>query len=410
MINRRHFLQHAGGLASVSAASTTFGQKIIDSRKDLVKNEKGAILIWLNGGPPTIDMWDVKFGAPTGGPTRPISTTGDFQINELMPELAKQGKDFSIVRSMATREADHMRGRYYMHTGFKPNPNMKHPSMGSVISYELSQDRDYLEIPPFFSISTGSIGGGFLGSAWNPFVVSSNGQVRNLGDSVDTERMQALAAIETGFVKRSNSDMAKSHMKMLQQTFRLNTSPQMKALKPTDEPKNVIDAYGETGFGKGALMARRLLQTGVPFVELGFGGWDLHQNTHETLSTKLPELDKVVSTLMLDLKRLDMWDNTAIVMMGEFGRTPRINQNAGRDHWARSWSAFVSGGLVEGGRAIGSTSDDGTEITSDLIYSAEDLMMTICKSLGINTEKSYTAKNGRPMKIANNGKIIEGLV
>jgi uncharacterized protein (DUF1501 family) len=410
MINRRHFLQHAGGLASVSAASTAFGQKIIDSREDLGKNEKGAILIWLNGGPPTIDMWDVKFGAPTGGPTRPITTTGDFQINELMPELAKQGKDFSIVRSMATREADHMRGRYYMHTGFKPNPNMKHPSMGSVISYELSQDRDYLEIPPFFSISTGSIGGGFLGSAWNPFVVSSNGQVRNLGDSVDAERMQALAAIETGFVKRSNSDMAKSHMKMLQQTFRLNTSPQMKALKPTDEPQNVIDAYGETGFGKGALMARRLLQTGVPFVELGFGGWDLHQNTHETLSTKLPELDKVVSTLMLDLKRLDMWDNTAIVMMGEFGRTPRINQNAGRDHWARSWSAFVSGGLVQGGQAIGSTSDDGTEITSDLIYSAEDLMMTICKSLGINTEKSYTAKNGRPMKIANNGKIIEGLV
>ncbi len=410
MINRRHFLQHAGGLASVSVASTAFGQKIIDSRKDLAKNEKGAILIWLNGGPPTIDMWDVKFGAPTGGPSRPISTTGDFQINELMPELAKQGKDFSIVRSMATREADHMRGRYYMHTGFKPNPNMKHPSMGSVISYELSQDRDYLEIPPFFSISTGSIGGGFLGSAWNPFVVSSNGQVRNLGDSVDNERMQALAAIETGFVKRSNSDMAKSHMKMLQQTFRLNTSPQMKALKPIGEPKDVVDAYGETGFGKGALMARRLLQTGVPFVELGFGGWDLHQNTHETLSTKLPELDKVVSTLMLDLKRLDMWDNTAIVMMGEFGRTPKINQNAGRDHWARCWSAFVSGGLIKGGQAIGSTSSDGKEITSDLIYSSEDLMITICKSLGISTEKNYTAKNGRPMKIANGGKIIEGLV
>ncbi len=410
MINRRHFIEHVGGLASLSAASHSFGQNIITNSSELRKNEKGAILIWLGGGPPTIDMWDVKFGSVTGGPTRPTNTTGDFQINELMPELAKQGKDFSIVRSMATREADHMRGRYYMHTGFKPNPNMKHPSMGSVISYELSQDRDYLEIPPFFSISTGSIGGGFLGSAWNPFVVSSNGQVRNLGDSVDTERMQALAAIETGFVKRSNSDMAKSHMKMLQQTFRLNTSSQMKALKPTDEPKNVIDAYGETGFGKGALMARRLLQTGVPFVELGFGGWDLHQNTHETLSTKLPELDKVVSTLMLDLKRLDMWDNTAIIMMGEFGRTPKINQNAGRDHWARSWSAFVSGGLIQGGRAIGSTNDTGTEITSDLIYSSEDLMTTVCHCLGISVEKSYTAKNGRPMKIANGGKIIEGLV
>ena len=168
--------------------------------------------------------------------------------------------------------------------------------------------------------------------------------------------------------------------------------------------------FRSTGFGKGALMARRLLQQGVPFVELGFGGWDLHQNTHETLSTKLPELDKVVSTLMLDLKRLDMWDNTAIVMMGEFGRTPRINQNAGRDHWARCWSAFVSGGLVQGGQAIGSTSENGTEITSDLIYSSEDLMITICKSLGISTEKSYTAKNGRPMKIANGGKIISELI
>ena len=197
---------------------------------------------------------------------------------------------------------------------------------------------------------------------------------------------------------------------LLQQTFRLNTSPQMKALKPIGEPQEVIDAYGETNFGKGALMARRLVQTGVPFVELGFRGWDLHQNTHETLSTKLPELDKVVSTLMLDLKRLDMWDNTAIIMMGEFGRTPRINQNAGRDHWAKVWSAFVSGGLMQGGRAIGSTNSDGTEPKDGLIYSSEDIMTTVCHSLGISVEKNYTAKNGRPMKIANGGKIIEGLV
>jgi hypothetical protein len=184
MINRRHFIEHVGGLASFSAASSLFGQNILDNQDDLIKNEKAAILIWLGGGPPTIDMWDLKTGA-TGGESRPISTKGDFQINELMPSLANLGQDFSLVRTMMTREADHMRGSYYMHTGFKPNPNMVHPSIGSVVSYELSQGRDYLEIPPFFSVNTGSLGGGFLGASWNPFVVSSNGQVRNLGDKVD---------------------------------------------------------------------------------------------------------------------------------------------------------------------------------------------------------------------------------
>ena len=410
MINRRHFLEHAGGLASLSAASLSFGQNIVENSSELRKNEKAAILIWLGGGPPTIDMWDVKSGSPTGGPTRPASTAGDFQINELMPKLGQLGNDFSIIRTMTTREADHSRGSYYMHTGFKPNPNMTHPSMGSVISYELSRSRDYLEIPPFFSINTGSLGGGFLGAAWNPFVINSNGTVRNLGDSVARERMSALAAIEQNFVKKTNDQMAKDHLNMLKKTFLLNTSPQMKALKPTGEPQGVIDAYGETGFGKGALMARRLIQQGVPFVELGFGGWDLHRNTHETLSTKLPELDKVVSTLIKDLKRLDMWDNVAIVMMGEFGRTPRINENAGRDHWARVWSAFVSGGLIKGGQAIGSTNSDGTKVEDGEPYSAEDVMATVCSSLGISTEINYTAKNGRPIKIANNGKIIKELL
>ena len=408
MINRRHFMEHVGGLATLSTASSLFGQSIIDNQDDLIKNEKAAILIWLGGGPPTIDMWDLKTGA-TGGPNRALSTNGDFQINELMPSLANLGQDFSLIRTMMTREADHMRGSYYMHTGFKPNPNMVHPSIGSVISYELSQGRDYLEIPPFFSVNTGSLGGGFLGASWNPFVVSSNGQVRNLGDKVDNQRLMALAAIETGFTKRTNSDMAKYHQEMIQKTILTNTSPQMKALKPTDEPQNVIDAYGDTAFGRSALMARRLIQRGVPFVEVGFGGWDLHQNTHETLSTKLPEVDKVVSSLILDLKRLGMWDNVAIVMMGEFGRTPRINQNAGRDHWAKIWSAFVSGGLLKGGQAIGSSSSDGTEIDSGEPYAAEDVMMTVCHALGIDTEKSYTAKNGRPMRIANNGKIIKDI-
>ena len=156
MINRRHFIEHVGGLASLSTASTLFGQSIIDNKDTLVKNEKAAILIWLGGGPPTIDMWDVKFGAATGGPTRPTSTTGDFQINELMPKLASMANDFSLVRTMATREADHMRGSYYMHTGFKPNPNMTHPSCSKTTTTSTTRDGNINGVSPLEECVTSS--------------------------------------------------------------------------------------------------------------------------------------------------------------------------------------------------------------------------------------------------------------
>jgi len=410
MINRRNFLQHTGGLASVAYSSYAFGQNIINNSSQLYKDQKAAILIWLGGGPPTIDMWDLKPGTNEGGPHRPINTTGDFQISEYLPELAKLGKDFSLVRTMSTREADHERGGYYVHTGFVPNPNIQHPSLGSVIAYELGPQRKELEIPSFFSVNTDSIGGGFLGTAWNPFVIDSNGRVNNLNKEIDLNRLYALSVIENDFIKSNRGQLPKDHKKLIEQTLKLNTSPQMDATRVNKEPANILAAYGDTAFGRSALMARRLIQTGVPFVEVGFGGWDLHQDTHETLTNKLPELDKVVSALIMDLKRVDLWDNVAIVMMGEFGRTPNINQDAGRDHWAATWSAFVSGGLIKGGQAIGATSENGKSIKDGLPYQAQDLMITICAALGIDTNKDHTARNGRPMKIANGGTIITGLI
>ena len=408
-MNRRHFLEHVGGLASLASTSLSFGQTIINNSPQLRNDRKGVILIWLGGGPPTIDMWDLKPGTKEGGPHVPINTAGDFQISEFMPELAKLGKDFSIVRSMSTREADHMRGTYYMHTGFKPNPTVVHPSLGSVVSYELGRKRKDLEIPAFFSVGTGSVGGGFLGTAYNPFVVRSNGQINNLGGSVNRGRLNFLSILEKNFINSGRGELPMDHKKLYEKTVKLNTSPQMNALKTDTEPDEIKNAYGTTGFGNSALIARRLLQQGVPCVEIGFGGWDLHQMTHDTLSTKLPELDKVVSTLILDLKRLDMWDTTAIVMMGEFGRTPRINQNAGRDHWAATWSAFVSGGLFKGGRAIGATTPDG-KMVDGIAYSSENLMATTISALGIDTTTTYSSKRGRPMKVANGGKLIEGLL
>jgi uncharacterized protein (DUF1501 family) len=330
-----------------------------------------------------------------------------------MPLMAKQMHHMSIVRSMSTREADHMRGRYYMHTGYVPNPNVEHPSYGSVIAHELADLVPDLEIPPFVSVGGGSVGPGFLGMSWAPFVVDSNGNVRNLDMGIDptrvTQRLEMLATIENRFIGEQRGGSAEDHQKVVEKTVRLMTSRQMKAFKAMEEPKEVQEKYGTTGFGRGCLLARRLVEAGVPFVEVDLGGWDMHQGIFPTLADrKLPELDKAMSGLVSDLADRGLLDDTAIIWMGEFSRTPNINGDAGRDHWARSWSVVVGGAGFRRGVVVGETSSDGREVVTEP-YSSQDVMASVLKSLGISLETTFTAKNGRPMRIANSGKVIKEL-
>src|SRR6056297_3807011 len=196
-MNRRHFIQHLAGSSAAFGASLTLGNAVYANAEELKKNRKSAILLWMGGGPATIDLWDLKPGAPTGGPFRPISTSGQMQICEHLPLVAKQMHNLSIVRSLSTREADHDRGRYYMHTGFVPNANIEHPGYGSVIAHELYDQRPELAIPPFVSVGGASAGPGFLGMAWAPFNVSSNGRVRNFDSTMkDNRLMQRMAALD----------------------------------------------------------------------------------------------------------------------------------------------------------------------------------------------------------------------
>ncbi len=413
-MNRRHFLRHAAGASALMGSSLAMGHTLRASADELRKNNKSAILLWMSGGPATIDLWDLKPGAATGGPFRPIATTGEAQICEHMPMIAKQMKNLSVVRSMSTREADHQRGRYYMHTGFVPNPSIEHPSYGSVIAHELMAERDDLQIPPFISVGGASAGPGFLGMAWAPFSVSSDGRIRNLemgiGDSRLVQRMKTLDFLERGFVSQGRGPAAEDHMKVLKQTFDLMTSAQMEAFEVSKEPEPVRERYGDTAFGRGCLMARRLVEVGVPFVEVDLGGWDNHQNIHATLrDQRLPNMDRAMSALVEDLEQRGLLENTAIIWMGEFGRTPTINGNAGRDHWARSWSVVAGGAGLKGGLAIGETDPEGRRVITEP-YSAEDLMSTVCHALGISLKTTYQSKSGRPMKIAGGGKLIEGLV
>ena len=425
-MTRRHFLGHLAATGALASSAISFTNALAASGSDMRKRHKAAILLWMGGGPSTMDIWDLKPGASTGGPFKPISTSASgVQISEHMPQMAKQMHHMAIIRSMSTREADHNRGRYYMHTGYVPNPQIEHPGYGSVISHELASQVPDLEIPPFVSVGGGSVGPGFLGMTYAPFVVGSNGDVRNLNMGIDAgrlnDRMAMLSALEKDFIDQKRGESASEHAKVLQKTVNLMTSKQMAAFKVDSESEKIKERYGINGgqgngmmrrggaFGRGLLMARRLVEAGVSFVEVDLGGWDNHANIHTILKDqKLPELDQAMSALVEDLADRGMLEDTAVMWMGEFSRTPRINGQAGRDHWARSWSVVVGGGGLKGGQAVGATNEDGTQVATDP-YTSEDVMASVCKGLGISLSTTFTSKNGRPMKIANSGKVIKEL-
>jgi hypothetical protein len=371
-------------------------------------------LLWLGGGASTIDLWDMKPGSDAGGPFKPIATSGDVQICEHLPRMAKLMHHVAVVRSMSTREADHARGRYYLHTGYVPTPTVTHPSYGAIISHETAEQAKGLDLPAFVAVGGASEGPGFLGMAHAPFVVGYDGQIRNLRLATAEDRlpnrMRMLETIEQGFVRQRRGLTAAEHAKILQKTSSLLGSSQMAAFRVDEEPQTVRERYGAGSFGSGCLLARRLVEAGVPFVEVDFGGWDNHQNIFPTLQNdKLPQLDQGMSALIEDLHQRGLLRDTVVLCMGEFGRTPRINANVGRDHWARAWSVVLAGGGIKGGAVIGATNDDGTAVTTRP-YTAQDLMASVLAALGISLDITYTTPNGRPIKIANDGHPIEGLL
>lgn len=403
---RRNFIQTAIGLTSFNFVST-----IAANANTLKKNHKSAILLWMNGGPSTIDLWDMKPESNNAGKFKPINTNvNGIDICEHLPLIAQNMDKLNIVRSMSTREADHNRGHYYMHTGYVPSPNMTHPSYGAVISHEIINQQ--LEVPSFVSIGGASVDAGFLGASYNPFIVDSNGNIRNLNFDIENkrlmDRMAVLSDIENNFISENRGDLAKNHRKVLSKTLKTMTSQQMESFKVNKEPKNIQERYGDNSFGKGCLMARRLVELGIPFIEVDFGGWDMHNGIFPALETKLPLMDKAMSALIEDLDSRGLYQDTVVIWMGEFGRTPRINPQAGRDHWAKSWSVVVGGGKFKGGTVVGETNENGTEVTTEQ-YSSQDLMASVVNSLGISLDTTFTSFSGRPMKIANSGKLIKEL-
>jgi len=416
MMNRRHFMRHMATAAAV-APTLQFMSHLEAHAAAVRKKQKACILMWMGGGPPTIDIWDLKPGSKNGGEFRPIDTAAPgVQISEHMPKTAQVFNNLSVIRSMSTREADHGRGRYFMHSAFVPNPTVVHPTFGSVVSHELGSVRKELEIPAFVSVGGDAGSPGYMGTANAAFVVDAQGRIRNadregVTDDRLRQRLGMLDSIEESFIRSKRGDLPQAHREVYQKAVNLMVSDQMAAFRVDQEDPAAIDAYGANNWGRGLLMARRLVETGVPFVEVNFpGSWDLHNDVFNTLrNNHLPMLDQGISALVRDLEQRGMIDDVVLVWMGEFARTPRINQNVGRDHWAASWSVMVGGGGLKNGQAVGATDSDGLSCTTKS-YVPGDVWATVCHALGIPTAKVHTSKNGRPMKIANGGTPIAELI
>lgn len=418
------------GVALGGAATTSWLPSFAVATDSSTIRPKAVILLWLNGGPATIDLWDLKPGHANGGPFREINTVvPGMRISEHLPQLASQAKEFAIIRSMSTREGDHSRARLVSATGYTPQGAIKFPSLGSLVAHEF--DDSGLDIPSYVHIGgrPAITNGGFLGPKFAPFVVdgaarrgqpepsqSSELTVADLAPPIDVssaEHLQRLSLLSE-LSKRSSLPQGSSVVEALdsatERALRLMRPEAASAFNLESEPTVLRDAYGRNSFGQGCLLARRLVERGVRCVEVALDGWDTHADNFEKVKGLSTQLDHGFATLLGDLKQRGLLQDTLVVCQGEFGRTPRINGQAGRDHWPSSWAVTLAGAGICGGQVVGETSDDGIDVTSRPTRT-HDLMATIFKSLGLDPMKQNQSNVNRPIRLADpEGKPIEALL
>ena len=411
----------AAGVAAYS--SSGWLERFAAAAADDPKRKRSCILLWMNGGPSTIDLWDLKPGHANGGSFKEIATSvPGIKISEHLPKLAERMNHMAILRSMSTKEADHGRATYQMRTGYLPGGPIHYPSIGALVSKEL--ERPNAELPGFVSIATNrslspeAFGSGFLGPQYAPLLVGENAnfnpnqpdqaieqflKVQNLDQPRDVSaqrgdaRVQLLEEMEDDFVKECPGVASDSHFAAYRRAVTLMKSSAVKAFNLNEESKELRDRYGRNLFGQSCLLARRLVERGVPFVEVNLDNWDTHQQNFQEVKRLSGILDPAWATLMDDLKDRGLLDSTLIVWMGEFGRTPKITGGQGRDHWATSWATVLAGGGVKGGSVVGKTSADGMTVEERPVAVA-DLLATVGLALGIDIRNQNRSNVDRPIR------------
>jgi uncharacterized protein (DUF1501 family) len=396
----------AGG--SAMAGLGWLGTPAVAAR-ELRRQGKSVILLWMAGGPSQFETLDPKPGAPNQGPTKAIATSvPGIRIAEHWQHLAGAMKDVAIIRSMTSSEGNHGRATYLLHTSYPPSGGITHPGIGSQVAAELGAPEH--DLPPFVSISGPSVSSGFLGVKYSPFVVSNPSQPPdNLPSPVAGERLQRrlglLRELEAPAASTGIGPLVRDHQALYDQTARMVLSPRTTAFSLGGEPETVRERYGRSPFGQGCLMARRLIEAGVPFVEVQSSGWDTHGNELPALKKLIPPVDRGTAALLADLKARGLLERTLVIWMGEFGRMPQINLTAGRDHYPHAFSLFLVGCGIRGGMVLGSTDARGAEVIERPVK-VPDLFCTFCKALGIDPRKEKESDVGRPVKIVETGRAV----
>jgi hypothetical protein len=424
--NRREFLA-AGVAGTLGLAFSPSVQKMlaVDSN---ARRAKACILVWLNGGPSHIDTFDPKPGADTGGPFKAINTTvPGIQLSEHLPKLARQARSLAIIRSLTSREADHDRAYAFLHTGNPLEETVEYPALGAVLAREWSAEDG--DLPAFVSLNGSAAGAGFLGVEFAPYVIGNlDAPIDNLAlpEEVDEKRrerrLQALSSFNNSFAQRIDRPAVAEQERFTAKALRLQKSPALKAFDLSQEKAEALKAYGiptappkegeeqpDRTFARACLMARRLVEHGVRFVEITLDGWDTHADNFNLVGGLCGQLDAPLANLIGDLSGRGLLEQTLVLCMGEFGRTPVINPQQGRDHHSEAFSALLAGGGVKGGQVIGASDPRGEKV-KDRPVTVPDLYASLMTACGLTPAKAYRTPEGRPIKLADKGKLIDGLL
>jgi uncharacterized protein (DUF1501 family) len=379
---------------------------------------KSVILLWLEGGPCQQDSFDPKTSIDPkyGYIFRPIRTTSpEVQLASCLPRLARHGDDLCVVRSMISPEFEHSQAQYFMQTGWRITGTLKAPAIGSIVARELGTETE-IGLPPFVSIGTAGFSAGYFGPAYRPTIVwDPNAPPENLGLPQDVSldsfqrRLRLLQSVEEG---RPQGSLGRRFQGGRDAALRFMRSEHLAAFDLSREPQAVREAYGETRFERGCLLARRLVESGVRFVQVRHGehaGYDTHAKHYPAHEHLLREFDGGMAQLLSDLKARGLLESTVVIATGEFGRTPKINANQGRDHWLRGWSLAVAGGGFRGGFVYGKTTKSGGDVAQDPV-SVPDFMATLLHTIGVQPEKEYYDDLGRPNKLVDDGNVVHDLL
>ena len=423
--SRREFLVHSakaflgvscmsllgGGLAHATDPQAAAATPAI--RRPTAKN---CIYIYLAGGMSHLDTFDPKPGAETQGPTKAIKTKADgIQISEYLPKLGEQMGHLAIVRGMNSNQGAHQPAEYYMRTSYAQRGTIRHPAMGSWLSY--FNGRINPTLPANVAIGGGSQhpGSGFLESRFAPLPLGnpeSGLQHSALPPGVTEERFEhrlALAQeLNQNFQKDYDQKQVRAYRDLYAEAVKLMSSKDLKAFDITQEPANVRAAYGDETFGQGCLLARRLIENDVRFVEVNLGGWDTHDDNFDRVNQRCELLDQGLSALLADLSGRGLLEETMVAVATEFGRSPRINSNNGRDHYPKAFSCLLAGGGIKGGQVHGATDDTGSTVVSGSVL-VPDFNATIGYGLGLPLDQVVTSPQGRPFTLADKGRPLTNL-